>query len=204
MVGSSILYRGKGEKSLRTHYSPQKPGSSQKIGENILFFAVFSKDGLTKPLSFEHNTPASGGTKWFFVSTRRRNSVTMKQVFPLRFWFRQFCITKRGTTMAAKNDKPLTKTQIIANIAANTGLDKKQVSAVLGELGNQIANSLSAKGPGSFTLPSLLKIEKKLVPAQKARKDVKNPFTGEIRNIPAKPAHHKIKIKALKALKEMA
>ena len=106
--------------------------------------------------------------------------------------------------MAAKHDKPLTKTQIIANIAGATGLDKKQVAAVLDELGNQIAGSLAKKGPGSFTLPGLLKIEKKLVPAQKARKGVKNPFTGEIRDVPAKPAHNKIKIKALKALKEMA
>ncbi|MBO7725457.1 MAG: HU family DNA-binding protein [Thermoguttaceae bacterium] len=106
--------------------------------------------------------------------------------------------------MAAKIEKPLTKTQIIANIAGTTGLDKKQVAAVLDELGNQIAASLAKKGPGSFTLPGLLKIEKKLVPAQKARKGVKNPFTGEIRDVPAKPAHNKIKIKALKALKEMA
>lgn len=106
--------------------------------------------------------------------------------------------------MAAKNEKPLTKTQIIANIAGSTGLDKKQVSAVLDALTAQIAGSLGKKGAGSFTLPGLLKIEKKLVPAQKARKGVKNPFTGEIRDVPAKPAHNKIKIKALKALKEMA
>ena len=106
--------------------------------------------------------------------------------------------------MAAKIEKPFTKTQIIANIAGKTGLDKKQVAAVLEELGNQIADSLAKKGPGSFTLPGLLKIEKKVVPAQKARKNVKNPFTGEVRDVPAKPAHNKIKIKALKALKDMA
>ena len=115
-----------------------------------------------------------------------------------------YYVLQKRINMAAKIEKPLTKTQIIANIAGATGLDKKQVAAVLDELCNQIAGSLAKKGPGSFTLPGLLKIEKKLVPAQKARKGVKNPFTGEIRDVPAKPAHNKIKIKALKALKEMA
>lgn len=105
--------------------------------------------------------------------------------------------------MAAKVEKAFTKTQIIANIAEKTGLEKKQVSAVLDELGVLISASLSKKGPGSFTLPGLLKIEKKLVPAQKAKKGVLNPFTKEVRDVPAKPAHNKVKIKALKALKEM-
>ena len=65
--------------------------------------------------------------------------------------------------------------------------------------------SLSSKGAGCFTLPGLVKIEKKKVPAQKERKNVPNPFKpGEFRDIPAKPAHNKIKVKALKALKDMA
>ena len=41
--------------------------------------------------------------------------------------------------------------------------------------------------------------------AQPAKKNVPNPFKpGEVRDIPAKPAHNKIKVKALKALKDMA
>ncbi len=108
--------------------------------------------------------------------------------------------------MAKKADvKPLTKTQIIAEVAEKTGLGKKDVAKVLDSIGELIAVSLSKKGAGSFTLPGLLKIEKKLVPAQKARKNVPNPFKpGEFRDIPAKPAHNKIKVKALKALKDMA
>lgn len=108
--------------------------------------------------------------------------------------------------MAKKADsKPLTKTQIIAEIAEKTGLGKKDVGKVLDTLGELISVSLSKKGVGSFTLPGLIKIEKKKVPAQPARKNVPNPFKpGEVRDIPAKPAHNKIKVKALKALKDMA
>ena len=101
--------------------------------------------------------------------------------------------------------KPLTKTQIIAAIAEETKLEKKQVAAVLGALCELISKSLGKKGAGIFTLPGLIKIEKKRIPAQKARKNVPNPFKpGEVRDIPAKPAHDKIKVKALKALKDMA
>ena len=108
--------------------------------------------------------------------------------------------------MAKKTDKkPLTKTQIIAEIAETTGLGKKEVGKVLDSLGGLIEVSLSSKGAGCFTLPGLVKIEKKKVPAQKERKNVPNPFKpGEFRDIPAKPAHNKIKVKALKALKDMA
>ena len=83
--------------------------------------------------------------------------------------------------------------------------EKKEVAKVLDTLGDLISASLSKKGVGSFTLPGLIKIEKKKVPAQAARKNVPNPFKpGEVRDIPAKPAHSKIKVKALKALKDMA
>jgi len=101
--------------------------------------------------------------------------------------------------------KPLTKTQIIAEVAESTGLAKKDVVKVMDSLTEVIKDSLSSKGAGSFTLPGLIKIEKKKVAAQPAKKNVPNPFKpGEVRDIPAKPAHNKIKVKALKALKDMA
>ena len=56
-----------------------------------------------------------------------------------------------------------------------------------------------------FTLPGLVKIEKRRVPARKARKGVPNPFKpGELMDIPAKPATTKIKVRALKNLKSLA
>ncbi len=101
--------------------------------------------------------------------------------------------------------KPLTKTQIVQEIAAQTNLTKKDVNNVFAALSGLIGKSLAKGGAGSFTLPGLVKIDKKVVPAQPARKHVENPFKkGEFRDVPAKPAHNKIRIKALKALKEMA
>ena len=103
-----------------------------------------------------------------------------------------------------KSDKkPLTKTQIIAEIAEKTQLSKKDVTAVVEALGEEIKNSLGKKGAGSFTLPGLLKVEKQFVKAKPAKKNVTNPLTGQLYDRPAKPAHYRVKVKALKALKEM-
>ncbi len=100
--------------------------------------------------------------------------------------------------------KPFTKSQLIAGIAEATGISKKDVAAVLESLNAQIATSLSKKGAGVFVLPGMIKIEKKRVPAKKAQKNVPNPFNKEeVRDIPAKPAHDVVKVRALKALKDM-
>jgi len=100
--------------------------------------------------------------------------------------------------------KPLSKTQVIANIAEATGLSKKDVAAVFDALTEEIKKNLGSRGPGSFTIPGLMKIEKKRVPARPARKNVPNPFKpGEVRDIPAKPAYNKVKVRALRGLKEM-
>jgi nucleoid DNA-binding protein len=99
--------------------------------------------------------------------------------------------------------KPLTKSQIIANITESTGLAKKDVTAVIDSLTEEIKKSFSKKGAGVFVLPGLIKIDKKQVKAQPAKKGVKNAFTGEIYDRPAKPAHKKIRVRALKALKEL-
>ncbi len=104
----------------------------------------------------------------------------------------------------AKMTKPMTKSELMANIADDTELTKKQVVAVLESLAANIAKSVGRNGCGSFVLPGLLKIEKKKIPARKARKGVPNPFKpGELMDIPAKPASTKIKVRPLKNLKEM-
>ena len=103
----------------------------------------------------------------------------------------------------SKVERPLTKTQIVANIAEATSLEKKDVDAVVAALCEEIKKSLGKKGPGAFVLPGLIKIDKKLVKAQPAKKGVKNPLTGELYDRPAKPAHKKIRVRPLKALKEM-
>jgi nucleoid DNA-binding protein len=100
--------------------------------------------------------------------------------------------------------KPMTKSELLGAIANDTDLSKKEVNAVLESLSTQIAKSLKRRGPGAFTLPGLLKIEKKKVPARKARKGVPNPFKpGELMDVAAKPASTKVKVRPLKNLKSM-
>ena len=70
---------------------------------------------------------------------------------------------------AAAAKKPLTKNELTANIAEATQLSKKEVSAVLEALAAEIQKSLSNKGPGEITIPGLVKIEKKKVPARPAK-----------------------------------
>ena len=105
--------------------------------------------------------------------------------------------------MAKTGKKPPTKTEILNAIAEATDLTKKDVAAVMDALSEQIRKSLSSRGPGMFTIPGLVKVEKKKVPARPAEPNWKNPFTGEIQTRPAKPASTKIKVRALKNLKDM-
>jgi nucleoid DNA-binding protein len=105
---------------------------------------------------------------------------------------------------AAAKKKAMSKTELVGRIADSTELTKRDVNAVLESLGEQIEKSLGRRGPGVFTLPGLVKIEKKRVPARKARKGVPNPFKpGELMDIAAKPASTKVKVRPLKNLKDM-
>lgn len=97
---------------------------------------------------------------------------------------------------------PFTKSQLLSDISDNTGLVKKQVSAVLDELGVVINRHLTKRGAGKFTVPGLMKIKTVRKPATKARKGI-NPFTGEATIFKAKPARTMVKIQPLKNLKDM-
>lgn len=107
---------------------------------------------------------------------------------------------------AAKNapKKSMTKTELINAISTETELTRREINSVLESLGTQISKSLGRRGVGCFTIPGLIKIEKKKVPARKARKNVPNPFKpGEMMDVAAKPASTKVKLRALKNLKDM-
>jgi len=97
----------------------------------------------------------------------------------------------------------MTKSQILSTLAENTELTKKDVTAVVDELTNLIEGHLKKNGAGVFTLPGMLKMTVVRKPATKARKGI-NPFTGEEAMFKAKPARNIVKIKPLKAVKEMA
>ncbi len=95
------------------------------------------------------------------------------------------------------------KTQILTQIADNTELSKKQVSAVLEELSAVIEGHIKKRACGEFVLPGLMKITTVKKPAKKARKGI-NPFTGAETMFKAKPASIQVKVRPLKKLKEMA
>lgn len=95
-----------------------------------------------------------------------------------------------------------TKTQILDQIAGETDLTRKQVSAVLESLGNVIEGHVKKNAVGEFVLPGLLKITTVRKPAVKARKGI-NPFTKEEVMFKAKPATTVVKVRPLKKLKDM-
>ena len=100
--------------------------------------------------------------------------------------------------------KGLTKSQILAELATETGLAKNQVASVLEKLPEIVGRQIGKKGPGMFTIPGLLKIVTVQKPATK--KGMKpNPFKpGEMMEVKARPARRVVKVRALKALKDMA
>ena len=89
--------------------------------------------------------------------------------------------------------KPLTKSQIIANLAEQNDMKKKAVSDFLDSLVN-LAYKEARKG---FTVPGLGKL---VVVNRKARMG-RNPATGEAIQIPAKTV---LKFRIAKAAKDAA
>jgi nucleoid DNA-binding protein len=109
---------------------------------------------------------------------------------------------KRFPQMAKAPAKAPTKTQILANIAEQTELSKKDVAAVFDALTSEIAAAIGKGGPGQFAIPGLCKIVKKDVPAKPKRKG-RNPADGTEIWLKPKPASKKLTIRPLKGLKEM-
>jgi nucleoid DNA-binding protein len=99
--------------------------------------------------------------------------------------------------------EPFTKAQLFAAISDDTGLTKRDVAAVFDSLSQQMSRHLKKRGAGTFTLPGLAKFVVQNKKATKARKGI-NPFTREPTVFAAKPARRIVKIRPLKAIKEMA
>ena len=96
-----------------------------------------------------------------------------------------------------------TKASLATHVAERAGVEPKAAKAVLAALEDTILGSVHKKGAGEFTLSGRLKIVVQAVPAKKKRFG-KDPFTGEERWFPAKPASVRIKARALKKLKDAA
>lgn len=114
-------------------------------------------------------------------------------------------VVKKSVSVAkalGKISKPLTKSELFTAIADSVELNRKQVADVFDTLSDIVALHLKKDGPEKFVLPGMLKIVVKKVAAKPAHEG-KNPFTGEMMTFKAKPASKKVKVIALRGLKEI-
>ena len=178
--------RAKGIQYAKSRGSWRKSGNLAAFSEFSCCFARFRIENPAES-GFNHRVPLADGRIPYILKPRMEGVAEMAKAAP------------------KKAAKPLTKSQVLANIAETAGLSKKEVAAVFDALSEEIKKNIAGnKGPGAFVLPGLVKIEKKRLPAQPAQKNVPNPFRpGELMDRPAKPARNKIKVRPLKNLKDM-
>jgi nucleoid DNA-binding protein len=142
-------------------------------------YSVFLKFPITKslPSSFEYKT------------------------YPIAFYIPGF-LSKgdplKEAAMASKS-KRMSKTEFIEAVANESGLDKKQVNAVLDGLTGVIYKEL--KNENEVVIPGLVKLTTVKKPAVPEREGI-NPFTKEKTTFKARPARTVIKPRPLKALKD--
>ncbi len=102
--------------------------------------------------------------------------------------------------------KPRKKSELFTIIGEHTELSRKQVASVFEALGNVMKVDLAKPGdnkPKEFVVPGMMKVKSIYKPATKATTKP-NPFKpGEMMTVKAKPAKTVIKIRPLKALKDM-
>jgi DNA-binding protein HU-beta len=93
----------------------------------------------------------------------------------------------------------MSKTELVDAIANQSGLEKKQVNAVLDSLSDIVYKELKAQH--EVIIPGLVKLTAVTKPAVPAREGI-NPFTKEKTMFKAKPERKVIKPRPLKALKD--
>ena len=97
-----------------------------------------------------------------------------------------------------------TKSALINLIAEQNDIPRKTALGVFATLESVLLGSVHPRGVGEFTLPGLLKVTLRKVPARRAGTLVRNPATGELVKGAAKPASMRVKIRALSKLKTAA
>jgi len=105
--------------------------------------------------------------------------------------------------MAKKSSaaKAPTRNEIYRDVAAKTGLTRKNVVAVCDALTGIMVKSV--KTHGTFNHMGLLKLTLVKKPAVAGGKLVRNPFTGEMVKQKARPASRTVRVRPLKAIKDM-
>lgn len=129
--------------------------------------------------------------------------VVAKKAAPAKKVVAKKAVAKAAPAAPTPLKDKFTKASLATHIAERAAVEVKAVKAVLVALENVVLGSVHKKGAGEFTLPGLLKITAQVVPAKKKRFG-KDPFTGEERWFPAKPASVRVKARALKKLKDAA
>ena len=110
--------------------------------------------------------------------------------------------TEAATVRPVK--ETLTKSALINLIAEQNDIPRKTAAGVFATLEGVFLGSVHPRGVGEFTLPGLLKVSLRKVPARKAGTLIRNPATGEMMKGAAKPASVRVKIRALSKLKSAA
>jgi len=98
----------------------------------------------------------------------------------------------------------LTKSALVTLIAEQNDVPRKIAAGMLATIEAVMMGSVHPKGIGEFTLPGLLKVTLRKVPARKAGTLIRNPATGEMMKAAAKPASVRVKVRALSKLKGAA
>jgi hypothetical protein len=98
----------------------------------------------------------------------------------------------------------LTKSALINLVAEQNGLPRDTAKGVFATIESALLGAVHPRGAGEFTLPGLLKVTLRKVPARKAGTMIRNPATGEMVAGAAKPASVRVKIRALSKLKAAA
>ena len=100
----------------------------------------------------------------------------------------------------AENKKPLTKSQFLNEVAEGAGLKRKDIANVLIAMTTLAKKELKSKG--LLQIPGFVKIKVVKKPATKQRQGI-NPFTKEEITIKVKPASKAVRVRPVKALKEL-
>ncbi len=100
-------------------------------------------------------------------------------------------------------EKPRTKGEIYTTIADHVGITRKQASQVFEVLGTMIAADCGKNGVGKLNVPGLMRVGVVRKPATKATTKP-DPFNkGQMMTVKAKPARNVVRVRPLKALKDM-
>ena len=111
----------------------------------------------------------------------------------------------KSTSQAVRPVKDtLTKSALINLIAEQNGISRETAKGVFATLEDVLLGSVHPRGAGEFTLPGLLKVTLRKVPARKAGTLIRNPSTGEMVAGAAKPASVRVKVRPLSKLKAAA